>query len=230
MTTGEKIDALLASVRDVIKVEILSHEVPEFYGDDWRDLEDNGEHFTVNVRVAFADVQKAQERLWSEEGHQKVQLRHGYISVFIKPQTPKLVSANLGDFVIIWCEWKTSEDELPVGVVTSVITSPDGKRRYGCRYIIPADRWTSTSDRVYSISNDNYGGHPAGFYKVISKEEAIARAAREIRQEYKERFERVQEDLDALETDLETAVGCFQHVIKTTSLSAEEIQVKRNDE
>ena len=151
--------------------------------------------------------------------------------VHIRPVTPKLVPARLGDFVLIYNEWEGSPEYLPVGIVTSVFKQ--GKKScYGCRYIIPANphlRATDLDETEIEISEEDYGGYPPGFYKVISREEAIERVAKQVRESIAKKVEKLQKAAQEAEANVKRLVDKYKHRVSASSLRTELLRPKEYD-
>jgi len=151
--------------------------------------------------------------------------------VHIRPITPKLVPARLGDFVLIYTEWEGSPKYLPVGIVTSVFKQ--GKKTcYGCRYIIPANphlRATDLDGIEVEISEEDYGGYPSGFYKVISRDAVIEWVAKQVRESIAKKVEKLQKAAQDAEANVKRLVDQYKHRVSASSLRTERIRPKEYD-
>ncbi len=125
-------------------------------------------------------------------------------SIQITQKIPDLVQANVGDLVLIFNEYKTSDDY--VGFVSSKFTEPDGSVYYGCRYILLGiGNSFLSSSYDFELTEENYGGYPSGFLKVINTEEAfeilnskIDIAFEKATIDLKEKYSRSKEDVNNL--------------------------------
>lgn len=127
------------------------------------DYEDSS-HWRVEVAVARSDYDKALmlDIIYCDE-----------YSVRWRQRTPPLVPAQLGDLVLLFSECSSADEDSDVGLVSTVFKDEKGEVCYGCRYIRIGlnDNFV---DRHYDfeISEENYGGYPTGFLKILTPEEA----------------------------------------------------------
>jgi hypothetical protein len=194
-------------------------EVEKYEVDDYDSFDGEGS-VSVNAYVSFGRLKEAYERYSS-----KVYGKDSWDELFdvrIKATPPPLVPANMGDFVLCWYEHTHDDDDLNVGLVTAIYETQDGKKIYGCRHITPTRSWNrDVTSRLFTVTEDNYGGRPGGFYKIISKDEALDRAEAKVRAEAKEQMERLNEDLETLREDMAAAVGSFSKIVTKTELIQE---------
>lgn len=131
-------------------------------------------------------------------------------SVRWRQRTPELVSAEVGDLVLIYSEHDGNDEDSDVGLVYSKFTNENGEVYYGCRYIqIGLDNQFINRLYDFAISKEDYGGYPTGFLKVLTKEETIAHLRRQLevalkkeQEATKTKFERCNKVLKELITAL----------------------------
>lgn len=183
-----------------------------------------------NFYVPF-DLLGARQAMFSSSGEATLKKAfpgfEGWIRIL--PVAPKLVPARLGDFVLIYDEWKVSPKHFSVGIVTAVFKQ--GKKTcYGCRYIIPTDSHLRPLDCLnemeVEISEEDYGGYPPGFYKVISREEAIERVAQQVRDSVAKKVEKLQKAAQEAEANVGCLVDQYKHRTSVRSLRTEGIRPK----
>jgi len=146
------------AVEKLIADNSLDASIFEIESEDGYD----GDFYRVTVEVARKD-------------YNRVYLIDSYtdnFSVHWHQRTPELIGAKVGDFVLIYNDHVADDDESDVGLVTSKFVEPDGTTYYGCRYLQISlnNRWV---DDMYDfqLTEENYGGYPTGFLKVLTKEE-----------------------------------------------------------
>jgi hypothetical protein len=186
----------------------------------------------VNVLVPFDDYRKVTDEwykkdTWKEE--QRLSALSGgefEIRIRLKAIVPPMLPAKLGDFVLVFNDWDRSEEELPVGIVTSIIRN-GGLTCYGCRHIVTKDKLTGNLSDVgnplVGLTNENYGGYPVGFCKIIPEEEAIARVTKMVGLEMEKRILECRENLDSLGEDLLDDIKQYEHLVVTHSLSNKQV-------
>jgi hypothetical protein len=82
---------------------------------------------------------------------------------------PSLIPANLGDFVLIYNEHYSNDEDSEVGIVTSII-SENNEISYGCAYFIPTLNDSFGNQRYdFTLTSDDYGGYKEGFIKILSE-------------------------------------------------------------
>jgi hypothetical protein len=206
----QRAENLLERLKKVIQTSILSYEI-----DDFASYE-NIIH--LKVKVPFNDLKTAKQQIWDAREEDNHEL---YCVIRLEAAEPKLAPANLGDFVLPWSDWDDCEEDLAVGIVTAIYKETDGTVRYGCRHIIERSEHRQVYSGVFEVTDDKYGGHPEGFYKIISRDEAISRASASIRKTYEKRLADIHSCLSTLEKDIGDRVSLLTHVVQTTELRAE---------
>lgn len=104
----------------------------------------------------------------------------------ITQKCPKLVNAEVGDFVGIFNKYDVGIKD--VGIVTSKRKTDKGFS-YGCRYIMPVIDESIKTSRVkygsdFHLTDENYGGFHQGFLAVIPHEEMMLILQKEIDKQY----------------------------------------------
>lgn len=93
----------------------------------------------------------------------------------------RLIHAELGDYVLIHDDYHRAQEDFHVGIVTSIF-GVGNKRRYGVRHLVCRHRIEMPSLRgILELTRDDYGGHPKGFLRVLSEQEAIRQVRRQVR-------------------------------------------------
>ena len=105
-------------------------------------------------------------------------------------KTPQLVPAEPGNFVLIYDDYTPNDDESPIGLVSSKFINEKEEICYGCRYIQIAldNQWL---DRIYNfgLTQENYGGYPTGFLKVLTPQETLNHLQQKLRTALKKEIE-----------------------------------------
>ena len=210
------VKGLQSALRDILKVrDGVLQEEPD---DRW------------NFYVPFKVIEAVQT-VFSHAGEKAIKKAfpgfEGWIH--IKPITPKLVPAKLGDLVLIYTDWEYSERDFPVGIVTSVLKQ--GKKVcYGCRYIIPTDRYLDRNEMAeIKFSEEDYGGNPPGFYKVLTRDEAIEQVSRQARESIIKKIAKLNEAAGEVEETIGKLLNQFKHKVTIHSLRTEAVRPKEYD-
>lgn len=188
-------DEITTAVEKFITLNTLDAKVveAEFIGGD--------EYCTVRVEVAREDFERALTLdSWGK----------GY-SIRWQQRTPILVGAEVGDLVLIYNDSRAQNED--VGLVSSKFTEENGAVYYGCRYIkLGLNNQFVNSLYDFQLTQENYGGFPKGFLKVLTAQETIEylRAALLYAYEQKQKavqakFERSGKKLEDLVSFLGTA-------------------------
>lgn len=173
----------------------------------FRILEDDEVEFAiVEVAVLLGDASKAKEALYSGDNFGYIDFDGRRVSVRLTVDATPLVEADVGDFVLIHSAYADSEEDLPVGIVKSVYDGPEG-RCYGCSYIIPRTKIDqySIQNMLFEITEEDYGGYPVGFYKVLTKKEALDAIQRQVTKEAENHIACIEGSLKTLKRDLKNA-------------------------
>lgn len=193
---------------------------------------------TVIFKVPLSERTSIMHRWWKEGSQEKfykrIGVNHGYEWLpYIQIKTiPELVTAKLGDFVIVFDDYNDNPEDFDVGIVTSARII-GGKACYGCRHIVPRDLGTLRDcllDGVFEITKEDYGGFPVGFYKVVDRRTAIRMAAKKIRNAVEEKIKDLSTKLHNIEERLEDSLDKFKHRSSAEFLSADEREPKTYDE
>ena len=176
-----------SKVKSIIGVEDVDFDYEEYY-----EQEDNG---SIIARVDIKVLPKAWEN-WNKSH----QMAHDMLMVHIKSRVPKLVSAKLNDIVLVYAEYADSEDDLDVGVVTAVHETSEGTC-YGCRHFSLKPASIFGFGEV-ELTQEDYGGHPVGFYRVLTREEGLALLTKQIKREMAKKIEDAKERMDELDVEV----------------------------
>lgn len=176
------------------------------------DYED-GSHWRVEVAVARSDFDKAlMLDAYADE-----------YSVRWRQKPPPLVPAKLGDLVLLFSEYSSTDEDSDVGLVSTVYTDEKGEVCYGCRYI-KIGLNDNFVDRHYDfeISEENYGGYPTGFLKVLTPEEAQQHLNRQL----DEAFEKEKLSVEAkYENSKRQLPGLIESLQKFEKMTCESLEV-----
>lgn len=164
-------------------------------------------HWNVEVEVSRQDYDKAI----------MLDAYCAEYSVRWRQRCPPLVGAELGNFVLIFSEHSSTDEESDVGLVSSKYVDEQGEVCYGCRYIRIGLN-DSFADRHYDfeISQENYGGFPTGFLKVLTPEEVIQHLSRNLDTAFEKEKEAVQAKYENSVRSLPGVIDSLQNLKKTT--------------
>lgn len=151
---------------------------------------DEESYFGLKVGVVPGTVDEAYEKF---HGNIEVKVNGKTVvaHVMFEPMVPKLVDASLGDWVMMYSDFK-DKDEWPIGLVTS-IRRQGNKKAYGVRHVCPIS-WLDHPmgyDELVKLSEEDYGGLPTGFVMVLSEEEALSVIEKRVRKAAEERIEKI---------------------------------------
>lgn len=132
-------------------------------------------------------------------------------------QTPTLVEAKVGEFVLIYNKHQASDEDSHVGIVSSkILVTPEGKAQnlYGCRYIlIGLGNSFVPSHYHFVLSEENYGGFHKGFLKTLKPDEVIEILKKRLEFQYEEEKNRIEDKkvktLDDLPNFINTINGGY---------------------
>jgi len=163
-------------------------------------IEDDGGYYRVEVEVPRCEF----ERIIGIDSYFEIDTVG--CSVYWQQATPELVPAELGNFVLIYSQHTANDADSDVGIVSSKMVDENGDICYGCRYIqISLNNQFISSLYDFQITEENYGGYPTGFLKVLTKEEVtkhlqgqLADALEKELDGAKKKFERSTEQLPKL--------------------------------
>ena len=192
---------------------------------------DSDGEMELEVRADRSDFFAIQDYCYSNAFYkekQKWETDGRYISIRMKENTPKLVDAKVGDFVLIYSDrMPQSDDESHVGIVNS-IRRKGKKKFYGCRYIelLINDSISSSVDRI-EITEEDYGGYHAGFLRILTPDEVKAILLKRIDEEYKEARKKLKDQEKEAREDVEKLVTILAE--KSYVDKVEVLQVNRDD-
>lgn len=152
----------------------------------------------VEIGVPVPDYKSTLEKLLKSNLYGKVDNEFG-INLHMKHIPPKLIHARIGEFVIPYQDFLESEERMGTGIVTAKYVT-NGKVRYGCKYLIPNISLRHSDplsyyDQVIRLTADDYGGHPVGFYRVITPEEASMRVRAALERDIEKAMSHIKEGL-----------------------------------
>ncbi len=112
-------------------------------------------------------------------------------------KVPELVGAEVGDFVLIFCDHYANDAESGVGLVSSKNTQEDDSVSYGCKYI-KVGLNNNFVDKHYNfeLTSEDYGGFQAGFLRVLTQQEIIDHLRVQLDVALKNELESVQKRFD----------------------------------
>ena len=193
---------------------------------------------TAIFKVPLSERASVTSRWWKgnqEKFYKSIGVKAGedwVPGIQIKTIIPELVTAKLGDFVIVFDDYTDNPEEFDVGIVTSARII-GGKACYGCRHIGPRDMGTLGDcflDGVFEITKDDYGGLPVGFYKVIDRQTAIRMAAKKIRASVQEAINDLSKQLSNIEEQIGSALDKFKYRSSVELLSSDDREPTTYDE
>lgn len=150
------IEECVKIVNGIIKENNLNAEVIS------SELED--ETLKITVEVACEDY----NRVFSLENY------FDNFQILWRQKTPVLVSAEIGDLVLIYDNYTAIDDDCDIGLVSSKNIDDKGEVYYGCRYINIALNNSMVNNLYdFEVTGEDYGGFKTGFLRVLSSEEAI---------------------------------------------------------
>lgn len=157
----------------------------------------------VEIGVPVPDYGDAMEKLYGRNKGEidlwnTVSEEYG-LDLRVRHSPPSLVQARLNDFVVTYQDFSVSEDDMGTGIVTAKYVT--GKETcYGCRHIVSNIGMKCGAplnfDPVFLLTDDDYGGHPTGFYRVISQEEAVRRVKAALDRDVKKAMELIKTGRD----------------------------------
>lgn len=177
---------------------------------DYEDYDDKDDMGSIVARVDLKDLPKT----W-ENWHKNDEKFDGYLSVHFKSRVPPLVPAKLNDLVLVYTDFASGEDDLDVGIVSSVHETPDGTC-YGCRHFkLPSYSWHGIE-----LTEESYGGYPTGFYRVLGREEGIALVEKKLRQELQGKIDDLTKQMGCLDAGIVKELAAMSSAKPTTSVTA----------
>lgn len=155
-----------AAVLKALSIEGVAFDWPEFDEED-TDL------WPLTVLVPYGRVKNYYKTYCGTKTPLMAIERKHHLSLTAKAITPPLVKADVGDFVLPYHEHGEPED-LDVGIVTS--KRKVGKNHlYGCRHVMLYGDLKWGSNLEMKLTEDDYGGYVEGFFRVLTRKEAIER-------------------------------------------------------
>lgn len=147
-------------------------------------------------------------------------------SIRFQQKIPELIGAEIGDLVLIFNEYHATDEESDVGLVSAKYTEENGNVYYGCRYIKIALNNTFVSNIYdFELSEENYGGYPTGFLKVLTSEEAINHLQLQLKSALEEELKKAKTKFDNSMKNLPNLVASLGQAkrVKCDKLDVDEI-------
>lgn len=196
---------IIAAVNDIINENNLSAVITETEYDDG--------FYVVEVEVDRKDFRRANEL---ENFFDTYRIRWAQ-------KTPKLVPAEVGNFVLIYSEHESSEAEAAVGLVSAKYTEENGQVYYGCRYIkISLNNMFANSMYDFELTEENYGGYPKGFLKVLTSEELKNHIQNQLQVAFEAELKSVEALYKRSTENLDRVISLFS---KTKLVKSEQIEL-----
>jgi hypothetical protein len=174
---------------------------------DYSDFDDHEDYGSIVVKVDIKNLKTAREN-WHKNKYEP--------SLILKSRTPPLVPAKLNDIVIAYREYANSEEDLGVGVVSSIHETPNGIC-YGCRHIELKPSSIFGFGEI-ELTSENYGGYPGGFYKVLDREEGIALLVKKVKEKLQEKIDAATKRMGEVEQDIIKELDLMQKATPTKSI------------
>lgn len=96
----------------------------------------------------------------------------GNYSIRWRQKVPPLVGAQVGDFVLLFSDYHSTDEDSEVGLVSAKYTEENGDVHYGCRYIKIGLHDNFVNNLYdFELTAEDYGGFPTGFLRILTPEE-----------------------------------------------------------
>lgn len=176
MIVEPEFDAKLKSLLASLGYSGIETSVDEEYEDEYANrilIEVEASSVPKTKEIAMDNSKKIRD--FVDNYSRRHTIRHRLKLVLNHP-----VHAEVGQFVVPFHAHDFSRDDFRVGIVTAIYGSGEEKK-YGTRYIeFRQDyHFPSMHTSVY-LTEDDYGGHSAGFVQVLTKEEALSMSKKRI--------------------------------------------------
>ena len=143
-------------------------------------------------------------------------------SVQWEQRVPPLVGAEVGDLVLVYEAHSSKDEDSDVALVSAKFTSEDGSVCYGCRHIQIGLNNQFVNDMYdFELTQDNYGGHPEGFLKVLTPQEAVEHLRRHVKIAQERELANVQSKFERTDGALETLTASLG---KTKKVQCEKVE------
>lgn len=133
---------------------------------------------------------------------------------------PELVSAEVGDLVLIYNQYETSNED--VGFVSSKFVDSNNRVYYGCRYVkVGLNNQYLSSTYDFELTSEDYGGYQEGFLQVITPEQAIDILRNKLNLAFEKEKESIQIQFERSNKNLEKLVDHLGKIEKVKCDKAE---------
>ncbi len=187
----------------------------------------------INAEISEIDLDNEGygtiEVLVDRKDYSKIQSMDGNLNNYLitwKPKTPPLIHAEVGDLVLVFNEYSYNEEQDDVAFVSSKFVKNKGDICYGCRYIkIGLDN--NFLDQMYDfeVTDENYGGLPTGFLKVLTPDEAMKHLNKQLEVALIKEFEALQVKFDRSIKQIGPLFDTFAK-IKSKKITCQKIDVE----
>lgn len=175
----------------------------------------------VVKRGSITDIRNTVENYFEEDKERIDDLVFGvFPAFFLKWEVvPKLVSAKVGDFVLIHNDRNTSEEDCEVGIVASEMEH-NRNTFYGCRYILINIGDRSDRDSVFplTLTEEDYGGYLRGFLRVLTPTEAGKYLKKKAQKLHDKEIVSVGEKLNRVNDSITSLIANDRFVVKNTKI------------
>ena len=153
-------------------------------------------YIIVSVEVARKDFERA---VFLDSSFDEYSIRW-------EQRVPPLVGAEVGDLVLIYSPRSVENED--VGFVSSKFMAENGDVYYGCRYVqICLNNQFANSLYDFQLTQENYGGFPKGFLKVLTAQEAVENLRTALNHAYEKEKELIQSQFERSGKKLDSLIS-----------------------
>ena len=149
--------------------------------------EPDSDYVSCKIGVEYGHLEEVKDYFLATEKWDIIANR-----IEFKQTAPEKIPAKVGNFVLIYSDFKASDEECSVGLVTSSHLI-DGVVGYGCSHLQLEKSFSSdsySSGKVI-LTDETYGGYQSGFLKILTKEEVIDHLKKRCVKKYEETLQTV---------------------------------------
>lgn len=191
---------------------ILGEEIASFFDCKRKELSieysSTYKEYKIGIPLFILDKKSKYQSEIQQELYNKY-----FVNVQLHALCPKLIDAELGDFVYIWSEYGTCIKDMPIGIVTSIYRDCNNTKWYKARGIEACSfalREYSVTSQLFKITDENYFADMEGFVKILSKDEAIEIVERKIIDEVEKHIEELKSKIPYIKQTMEHRMNNFR--------------------